>query len=55
MQVEIPDGYRGQIQLQGLPMIAAIEGNIDPLLGAAVDQSLALWIFAYDSRHGILW
>jgi hypothetical protein len=37
---------RRQIQLQGLPVVAIVEGNRDTELGCRVEQSLARRIFA---------
>src|SRR6267154_6251257 len=54
MHVPIANRSCGQINLQSLPMISAIERYIDALLCAAVKQSLALTIFAHDARDGVV-
>ena len=46
MDREIPDRADGQIQLQGLPMIAVIKRHVNPKLGSGEKQTFALRIFS---------
>src|SRR2546423_10615201 len=53
MHMQIANRGCRKIKLQRLPTIAAIEGDIDAVLCAAVKQPLALAIFADDARNGV--
>jgi hypothetical protein len=44
---EIADGRDRQVELEGLPVIAVIEGNVDAEFGSRVEEALAFRIFSY--------
>ena len=50
MNIEIGHRSCRQIQLQSLPVIAVVQGKINAVPCASIEQSLARWIFANHSR-----
>src|SRR5450755_2006501 len=52
---QIVNRNRRQIQLQGLPMRAGIEGNPDSGFGAGVEQSFPLGVLAYRVNIRPVW
>jgi hypothetical protein len=44
----------GKIELQRLPVVAVIEGDVDGGLRASEEQPAALWILADDVNWGIV-
>ena len=50
MNRKIADGSDGQIELQGLPVVAVIERYVNSEFGSGEEQGLILSIFSDDSR-----
>ena len=53
MHSEIANVRRREIQLQGLPVVAIVEGNVECVFGSGVEQAFAHGIFADDARDPI--
>src|SRR5260370_18714486 len=47
MNREIAHGRLRQIQLQGLPIVSIVEGNVDGAFRPGEEQTLSNWIFAH--------
>ncbi len=43
---EVVNGCSGQIEFQRLPVRTIVEGNVDAVFRAGIEQAFALWIFA---------
>src|SRR5713101_2728804 len=51
---EVMDGHGGQLQLQGMPVLAVVEGHMYPGLCSRVEQPAPHRIFAYHPRKVIV-
>src|SRR5271165_3595371 len=53
MDGEIANVGGGEIQLQGLPVVAFVEGNVESVFGSGIEQAFAHGIFTDDARDPI--
>jgi hypothetical protein len=50
---QVPNRSRWQIELQGLPMVAIIEGNVDAGFGASVQEAFANGVCANHPDYSV--